>query len=228
MTLPKTNAEEMPPSGSEWIDLGGGIEAEVALETSSAWHVRALHQGGVALTWQHAIEELEAGRLGVQLSDLISRSPHAACFWETAPITSATAGSTRFSFVTLPAPHLAQASPDEHSFAKHFARCAAGGAVHFKSLGGDATLVAPCPTRGISPGVYAHLGAFVRGAPSSQQATLWRELGGTIRKTLDKCAVHEPMWVSTERSGVSWLHVRLDSRPKYFHHKPFRRPPHRR
>ena len=132
----------MPPSGSEWIDLGGGIEAEVALETSSAWHVRALHQGGVALTWQHAIEELEAGRLGVQLSDLISRSPHAACFWETAPITSATAGSTRFSFVTLAAPHLAQASPDEHSFAKHFTRCAAGGAVHFKSLGGDATLVA--------------------------------------------------------------------------------------
>ena len=69
----------MPPSGSEWIDLGGGIEAEVALETSSAWHVRALHQGGVALTWQHAIEELEAGRLGVQLSALISRSPPAAC-----------------------------------------------------------------------------------------------------------------------------------------------------
>jgi hypothetical protein len=31
-----------------------------------------------------------------------------------------------------------------------------------------------------------------------------------------------PVWVSTAGMGVSWLHVRLDNRPKYYGYKPYR------
>jgi len=30
------------------------------------------------------------------------------------------------------------------------------------------------------------------------------------------------VWLSTAGMGVSWLHVRLDDRPKYYGHRPYR------
>lgn len=33
-----------------------------------------------------------------------------------------------------------------------------------------------------------------------------------------------PLWVSTSGLGVSWLHVRLDSRPKYYTYAPYKQP----
>ena len=32
----------------------------------------------------------------------------------------------------------------------------------------------------------------------------------------------KPVWLSTAGAGVSWLHVRLDDRPKYYGYAPFR------
>ena len=34
-----------------------------------------------------------------------------------------------------------------------------------------------------------------------------------------------PVWTSTSGLGVYWLHVRLDSRPKYYQHQPFKKWP---
>jgi hypothetical protein len=31
-----------------------------------------------------------------------------------------------------------------------------------------------------------------------------------------------PLWLSTSGLGVAWLHVRLDERPKYYTHAPYR------
>jgi len=33
----------------------------------------------------------------------------------------------------------------------------------------------------------------------------------------------KPVWLSTAGAGVSWLHVRLDDRPKYYGFGPYRR-----
>ncbi len=35
----------------------------------------------------------------------------------------------------------------------------------------------------------------------------------------------KPVWLSTAGAGVSWLHVRLDDKPKYYGHAPYRIPP---
>jgi hypothetical protein len=29
------------------------------------------------------------------------------------------------------------------------------------------------------------------------------------------------MWLSTSGLGVAWLHIRLDSTPKYYQHQPY-------
>jgi len=31
-----------------------------------------------------------------------------------------------------------------------------------------------------------------------------------------------PTWLSTAGGGVAWLHVRLDTRPKYYRYNPYR------
>jgi len=31
-----------------------------------------------------------------------------------------------------------------------------------------------------------------------------------------------PLWASTSGAGVAWLHIRFDTRPKYYIHLPYR------
>ena len=66
---------------------------------------------------------------------------------------------------------------------------------------------------------YTEIASFSRQAPLAQQKRLWQAVGRAMRKRVDK----EPVWLSCAGSGVAWLHVRLDSRPKYYGYAPFRR-----
>ncbi len=145
---------------------------------------------------------------------LLAGSPFAAFRWETPPIATATAHRP-FEFVLLDSPGLAKA-PDAGAFAEHFRGATERGAVAFPSLGKDAILVVPCPNRALS--AFGHLGAFVRQAPESQQHALWELVGATMERRLGT----RPVWLSTAGAGVSWLHVRLDDRPKYYGHGPYR------
>ncbi len=86
----------------------------------------------------------------------------------------------------------------------------------FPNLGNDAFLVVPCPGTPLS--AYAHLGAFVRSAPEEQRDRLWQRVG----ESLDTHLGTAPIWLNTAGAGVAWLHVRLDSRPKYYCYAPYR------
>lgn len=48
--------------------------------------------------------------------------------------------------------------------------------------------------------------------PAAQILTLWQRVGAAM---LDRVS-GVPVWLSTAGAGVSWLHVRLDARPKYY------------
>ena len=93
------------------------------------------------------------------------------------------------------------------------------GVATFWNLGRDALLVAPAPIADAS--VYSSLAAFVRGAPEEQQHALWQRVADAAREQLGE----DPLWISTSGLGVYWLHVRLDSRPKYYTHGAYRREP---
>ena len=145
---------------------------------------------------------------------LLADSPFSAFRWETPPITIATA-SRPFEFVLLDSPGLAS-NPDANAFAEHFSRGSERGVVEFPNLGKDAIMVVPCPVGPIS--AYCHIGAFVRQAPEVQRHALWELVGAAMQRRLDT----KPVWLSTAGAGVSWLHVRLDDRPKYYGYASYR------
>jgi len=132
--------------------------------------------------------------------------------WETPAVTTATV-SQPFEFVLLDSPGLAR-RPDPEAFAEHFDQAEADVAV-FPNLGGDAIMVVPYPVA--EPSAYGHLAAFVRLAPESQRHALWQAVAQAMAHRVGV----KPVWLSTAGAGVSWLHVRLDDRPKYYGFTPY-------
>jgi hypothetical protein len=149
-----------------------------------------------------------------------------ACFWELPPLTSASSGDA-FECVMRPAPELATAQPQAQPFAEHFERHAdpAEAAAVFAGLGRDAMMIAPCPRA--PHAAYTHLLAFVRAAPRWQSVAIWPILVRTVASLRAAGARQQPLWISTSGSGVYWLHLRLDSRPKYYQHVPYTDPGYR-
>ena len=143
-------------------------------------------------------------------------APFPAYFWETPPITSATTNQV-FEFVLVDSPQLAGVRPNEQAFASYFASARSGASVvEFANLGGDAHLVVPCPQNPLS--AYSQLATFARRAPDDQQHQLWILVGAALERALGA----QPVWLNTSGLGIYWLHIRLDSTPKYYTHGPYK------
>lgn len=147
--------------------------------------------------------------------DILTEAPFSAYRWETPAVTTETVHRP-FEFVILDSPGLAR-TPDPRPFEAHFAPAdAEAGIVVFENLGRDAMLVVPSPRGPAS--AYGHLAAFTRHAPAFQNHALWRVVGETMQQQV----AAQPTWLSTAGGGVSWLHVRLDARPKYYGYRPYK------
>lgn len=138
-----------------------------------------------------------------------------AFFWETPPVTLSTLGRP-FESVVVEGGALARLRPDPQPFSKHFAARPCPEVLSFPNLGGDATLIVPAPVSP-DPSCYTHLGNFLRAAPVGQVDRFWQVVGETMQQRVSA----SPLWLSTAGMGVSWLHLRLDSRPKYYRHRPY-------
>jgi hypothetical protein len=158
--------------------------------------------------------------------DMLAALPMDACFWELPPLTPASSADA-FECVMQPAPGLAAAQAQAQPFAEHFDRHAdpTEAAAVFTGLGRDALMVAPCPRA--PHAAYTHLLAFVRAAPRWQAVAIWPILARTVASLRAAGARRQPVWISTSGSGVAWLHLRLDSRPKYYQHAPYTDPGYR-
>jgi hypothetical protein len=144
---------------------------------------------------------------------ILADCPYSAFRWETPPITKSNADRP-FECVILDSPGLASV-PDAAAFAEHFKHTDKA-VIEFANLSGDAILVVPRPLG--SHGIYGHIGTFVRQAPAAQIHSLWQAVGSAMQRRLGA----KPVWLSTAGAGVSWLHVRLDDRPKYYTFAPYR------
>lgn len=175
---------------------------------------------GQPLSWRQLATRLaedEATRTA--LGERLAQSPHPAVWWETPASTDETADRP-FEMVVLPARGLARARVSWDAFAEHLG--SEGPSVRtFPNLGNNAQLVVPMPLPDGRP--YGHLAAFVRTAPAEQADLLWRRVGEEVLRWW--ATETRPVWVSTAGGGVPWLHVRLDRRPKYYKHGPYRTPP---
>lgn len=172
---------------------------------------------GSPLSYEAVIKLWESNREFRKFySRILSNSPFLAFRWETPPLTRAT--STRpFEFVLINSPEFCSRLPDAHVFNEYFDNDESdSGIVKFPNLGGDSTMIVPSPRT--SEKVYGHFAEFIRGAPTSQVDALWHEVGALAQSRLSS----EPVWINTAGGGVAWLHVRIDSRPKYYGYKPYR------
>jgi hypothetical protein len=186
---------------SENLVNGHGLRFAVDLDSRPATYAEVV--GG----WQ--------GDVGFRclFNSTLADAPYASFRWETPAVTAATI-SRPFECVLLDSPGLAR-RPDIEAFAEHFGAGEAG-VVTFANLGGDAILVVPCPVAESS--AYGHLAAFMRTAPKPQMHALWKSVGEAMARRVGT----KPVWLSTAGAGVSWLHVRLDDRPKYYGFGPYR------
>jgi len=191
--------------------------------------VEQLHKGRVLrfrllfddrpLTWSDVVARWQNDQAFLCFFEsILADAPFPAYFWETPPVTSTTFDQA-FEFVLVNSEQLAGVAAEQPAFAKHFASAQPGTSViEFSNLGGDATLVVPCPRGPLS--AYAQLSTFVREAPDDQQHQLWTLVGAALERRLGA----QPVWLSTSGLGVYWLHIRLDSAPKYSTHEPYRNP----
>jgi len=147
-------------------------------------------------------------------SEILATAPFEAFFWETPPVTRNTL-ERPFEFVWVDAPPLVRLKPERKAFAEHFTAHPAQPVLRFPNLGGDAVLIVPAPLADES--CYIHLARFLRKAPESQADAFWQQVGEAMNRRISG----SPVWLSTAGLGVSWLHLRLDSRPKYYRHRSY-------
>lgn len=150
-----------------------------------------------------------------RFTEILTTAPFEAFFWETPPVTRGNLDRP-FEFVWVDAPPLVRLRPEAAAFAEHFARHPGEPVLSFPNLGGDAVLVVPAPLA--EEGCYIHLARFLRTAPEAQVHAFWQRVGEAMEARISDALV----WLSTAGLGVSWLHLRLDSRPKYYRHRAYR------
>ncbi|MGK0388424.1 MAG: hypothetical protein ACI94Y_001153 [Maribacter sp.] len=88
----------------------------------------------------------------------------------------------------------------------------------FDNLGRNAKLIVP--TKKIPIDTYKHMGNFIRNAEKIQIIEQFNQLSKAI---LSEVGAGRLIWVSTAGLGVIWLHMRLDSRPKYYRTNSYKR-----
>ncbi len=147
----------------------------------------------------------------------LAATDFSAYFWEMPPIRRGHP-EIDYEYVAIRSDGLEQLHPDARAFdSKLRAARSSRSVVSFPNLGGDAFLVVPKPISSLES--YGHIAAFVRSAPAVQRQELFQTLGGAISDVLGEN--DKRIWVSTSGLGVPWVHIRLDSYPKYYNHQPY-------
>lgn len=149
-------------------------------------------------------------------SKSLIEAPFNGFFWEVAPASAATLGRP-FECMVVPSNAVGNLRADRRPFSE-FIKSDADSVVRRSNLGGDAELVIPTDSGAAD---YAHLGAFLRSAAAIQIDDLWRVTGEAALEWVER-SPDRPLWISTSGLGVAWLHIRLDSRPKYYSYAPYR------
>lgn len=130
-----------------------------------------------------------------------------AFFWENKPMMKSNLDA-HYECNIINTDFLSGKSPEVQTFRSYFKE--GRQVVTFPNLGNDAQLIVPCPVEHNEG--YAHIGAFIRQAPESQMQEFWQTVGKEMLNHIQ----NKLRWLSTSGLGVFWLHIRVDSYPKYY------------
>lgn len=147
-------------------------------------------------------------------SQVLEESEYDAYFWEVKPIDLSSLDDV-LEFVVVKSKGLVSISARGEDFKQYFNM--EKGVVHFPNIGANAELIVPTPISDDTD--YAHLAKFVRTGSRDQKIEFWRE----VIRVYESMITDKPKWLSTSGLGVHWLHVRVDSRPKYYQHMAYKK-----
>ena len=171
------------------------------------------HAGDARLSYGGFLQALAEDKIFRELiQDEMRAAPYIAFRWETPPLTSDNLDQP-FECLLHDSPGL-DVPADPTDFEPYFH--SSEQIVTFGNLGGDALLIVPCPISRTAN--YSHIAAFHRSAPIAQQHAFWIAVAQAVLARVGA----RPLWLSTAGGGVDWLHMRLDDRPKYYRHLPWR------
>ena len=139
------------------------------------------------------------------------------CFWEHPRLNRETADLPYECVITRTKAFAAFAT-DQHPFSgvvdrRNTISC-------FINLSGSAWLIVPTPV-GDEAVDCRDLVAFCRSASDELLHDFWTAIGKEVTKAI--ASESEFQYLSTHGLGVLWLHVRLERRPKYYHHQGYKR-----
>ena len=142
-------------------------------------------------------------------------------FFECPPISQDLLSKKLFEFVIKNADsELDDRKVDKEAFAEYFNPNTAS--VTFLNLGKDSKLVAPNPLDKENLKSYGHLAIFVRNGASEQVEEFWKNSAKIFLEEV-QARGSKPVWLSTAGQGIAWLHLRMDSRPKYYQTQEYKR-----
>jgi len=174
----------------------------------------SIHRGPAAVSCEYFLSHLsESQTFRSEWIRFLQSVDFSSLRWECPPIRQATL-DTPFECVVINSPGLDKTA-DPSSFNGYFLGHTFP-ACTFASLRGDTQLIAPCPID--QSANYAHLKSTMNTAPLDQCHALW-QLAGSEAMHL---AAKQTIWFNTAGAGVPWLHIRVDSRPKYYQHERYR------
>lgn len=192
-----------------------------------------------AATWATVLSFAKLPRFRTSLTEQLVNSEHGAFFFECNPVRWDTLAATPFEFVLLPAPELERVvRADSAPFRQYLSQAQAAGKLttDFLNMGSDGVMVVPSGlgkplTAGAKRVKNAHLASFLRNSDSAEIDAFWKHVFQALSSELKERRSdrsddpHQWTWLSTHGGGVSWLHMRIDSRPKYYHYGPYRKRP---
>ena len=164
----------------------------------------------IFLLWSNSIE------FRTFYIELLATSPFPAFYWEHPGLRTSLL-TQPYEFVVLISNSLEKRALNKTAFADFFHTEEL--VVDFDNLGKNARLVVPTPLGEIADN--KHLGKFIRTNKSAQQQLLFQKIGQLMLKRVD---AKQTVWLNTAGNGVIWLHIRLDSRPKYYKTQAYRNP----
>jgi len=189
----------------------------------SVHQYRFLNADGSPVSFRQAVDlwadEAQGEMFRLFTSLAIASSMFKALRWETPCVNQSTADQG-FEFVLIDAPSLQRkenSAPFAEPFKKQQAADPSQAHATFPNIGGNAIMIAPLPanTDGVN---HCHLGSYLRTADEADCSALWVAVGKAMQDRIGDRNV----WLNTAGGGVPWLHIRLDDRPKYYHHSEYR------
>lgn len=192
-----------------------GFKALIESERNGAILKIRISRKNRLISYREALDLLvtDSGFVDFYLS-IFRESEFKSYRWETPPVTKKSADRV-FEFVILNSPSLFD-RPDKDSFKEYFDKESPEfGVVSFSNLCGDAILIVPSPLENDTN--YSGMAEFLSQAPIAQQRSLCKVMASQVKMHLSD----KPIWVSVAGGGVAWLHVRLDTYPKYYIYRPY-------